>query len=128
MHSLGFENKNPSNQNMITDQDRQDSNIDSDTFIEAKSNKLGDRESRASIENIFALFDDNGIGTIDFRNQERVACELGETMIDDELREMIQRANTDGDGEISLEDFYKIIVKGKSIDDFYRVLIFDLGS
>ena len=128
MHSLGFENKNPSNQKMITDQDRQDSNIDSDTFIEAKSNKLGDRESRASIENIFALFDDNGIGTIDFRNQDRVACELGETMIDDELREMIQRANTDGDGEISLEDFYKIIVKGKSIDDFYRVLIFDLGS
>lgn len=35
----------------------------------------------------------------------------GETMSDDELREMIERADSDGDGEISFEDFYTIMTK-----------------
>mmetsp|Transcript_20553 Transcript_20553/g.45326 ORF Transcript_20553/g.45326 Transcript_20553/m.45326 type:complete len:101 (+) Transcript_20553:193-495(+) len=97
---------------MIADLDKFEGNIDFETFIEAISSKLGDRESRTGIEKIFQLFDDNGTGTVDFRNLKRVARELGETMTDDEIREMIERADTDGDGEISLEDFYNIMVKG----------------
>jgi len=40
-----------------------------------------------------------------------VVKELGETMTDEELREMIERADSDGDGEISVADFYTIMTK-----------------
>ena len=101
-----------------------DTNIDFDIFIKAISKKLGDHESLAGIGKILSLFDENGSGTIDLRDMERAARELGETMTNDEIPRKIERANTVGDGEISLEDFYKIMVEVKPIDDFYSVLIF----
>lgn len=36
---------------------------------------------------------------------------VGESMTDEELREMIERADSNGDGEISFEDFYNIMTK-----------------
>lgn len=42
---------------------------------------------------------------------KRVAKELGETMTDAELLEMIERADADQDGEISPEEFYAIMTK-----------------
>merc|ERR1711924_377287 len=61
------------------------------------------------IAKIFALFDDDKTQTISLKNLTRVAKELGETMTTEELREMIERADSNGDGEISLDDFYTII-------------------
>lgn len=40
-----------------------------------------------------------------------MAKELGETMDDSELQEMIDRADSDGDGYVTLEDFYNIMTK-----------------
>ena len=40
-----------------------------------------------------------------------MAKELGETMTDAELMEMIERADTDQDGEISPDEFYGIMTK-----------------
>lgn len=51
---------------------------------------------------MFQLFDDDNSGKISHRNLKRVAHELGETMTDAELLEMIDRADTDGDGYVVL--------------------------
>lgn len=50
-------------------------------------------------------------GKISFRNLKRVAKELGENMTDEELQEMIDEADRDGDGEISEEEFLRIMKK-----------------
>ena len=42
---------------------------------------------------------------------EKVAKELGENMTIEELQEMIEEADRDGDGEIGEEDFLKIMKK-----------------
>jgi centrin-1 len=42
---------------------------------------------------------------------KRVSKELGENMSDEELQEMIDEADRDGDGEISEEDFLRIMKK-----------------
>jgi centrin-1 len=49
------------------------------------------------------LFYSHFSGQISLKNLKRVARELGETMTDEELREMIERADSNGDGEISME-------------------------
>ena len=60
---------------------------------------------------MFNLFDDDNTGKITLKNLKRVARELGETMTDDELLEMIERADKDKDGEINFEEFYEIMTK-----------------
>ena len=45
------------------------------------------------------------------KNLRRVAKELGETMDDSELLEMIERADSDGDGLVTQDDFYNIMTK-----------------
>ncbi|TDH67395.1 hypothetical protein CCR75_007482 [Bremia lactucae] len=57
------------------------------------------------------LFDNDRTGKISLRNLKRVAKELNETMTDTELLEMIERADTDQDGEINGEEFYAIMTK-----------------
>jgi Ca2+-binding EF-hand superfamily protein len=57
------------------------------------------------------LFDDEKTGFVSLKNLRRVAKELGETMDDSELTEMIERADTDGDGLVSFDDFYNIMTK-----------------
>ena len=40
-----------------------------------------------------------------------VARELGETMTDEELQEMVDRADSNGDGAVTMDDFYNIMTK-----------------
>jgi centrin-1 len=44
-------------------------------------------------------------------NLKKVAEELGETMTDKELQEMLDRAATNEDGTVSMDDFYNVLVK-----------------
>ena len=110
MQSLGFESKNPTIYAMIADLDRLGSAIDFDTFLDAITDKLGDKESKGGIDKIFELFDDDKTGSINLNNHRRVAKELGETMTVDELNEMLERAASNGH-EITREDFYTILTK-----------------
>eukprot|EP01138_Halocafeteria_seosinensis_P008849 gb/GECG01009045.1/.p1 GENE.gb/GECG01009045.1/~~gb/GECG01009045.1/.p1 ORF type:complete len:182 (+),score=34.94 gb/GECG01009045.1/:1-546(+) len=112
MQSLGFESKNATIYQMISDIDKDgNGSIEFDEFLDMMTAKMSDRDSRESIMNVFHLFDDDGTGKISLRNLKRVARELGETMTDAELMEMIERADLDQDGEISPDEFYQIMTK-----------------
>lgn len=56
---------------------------------------------------VYVLF----TGKISFKNLKRVAKELGENLTDEELHEMIDEADRDGDGEINQEEFLRIMKK-----------------
>ena len=72
---------------------------------------MAERDPREEMLKAFRLFDDDETGKISFRNLKRVAKELGENMTDDEITEMIEEADRDGDGEISEEEFMRIMRK-----------------
>ena len=73
--------------------------------------KMQSRDTREEIMKVFALFDDDQTGAISFRNLKRVANELGENLTDEELQEMIDEADRDGDGEINEDEFLRIMKK-----------------
>ena len=110
MQSLGFEAKNATVYSMIRDMSGEDQ-IDFDTFLEMLTAKVGDTDSREDINKVFALFDVDGKGRINLRDLKRVAKELGETMSDAELLEMVERADRDGDSEITQDDFFLIMTR-----------------
>jgi Ca2+-binding EF-hand superfamily protein len=112
MQSLGFEAKNQTIYQMIGDIDKDGSGeIDFEEFLDMMTAKMSDKDSREDIMKVFNLFDDDQSGKISLRNLKRVAKELGETMTDAELLEMIERADNDQDGEINFEEFYAIMTK-----------------
>ena len=112
MKTLGFEAKNQSIYQMISDIDKDGSgSIDFEEFLDMMTAKISDTDSKEDIRKVFNLFDDDNTGKISLKNLKRVAKELGENMTDDELVEMIQRADKDKDGEINFEEFYDIMTK-----------------
>ena len=112
MQSLGFEAKNQTIFQMITDLDKNKSgNIDFEEFLDMMTARMSDKDTREDIQKVFRLFDDDGTGSITLRNLRRVAKELGETMTDEELQEMIERADSNGDQAVSMDDFYNIMTK-----------------
>lgn len=112
MSSLGFESKNQTIFQMISDLDKNKSGtIEFDEFLDMMTARMSDKDTREDINKVFRLFDDDNTGTISIRNLRRVARELGETMTDDELQEMVDRADSNGDGAVTLDDFYNIMTK-----------------
>eukprot|EP00434_Breviolum_minutum_P009485 symbB.v1.2.008354.t1/scaffold524.1/size192337/3 len=85
--------------------------INFDEFCEMMKGRMPDKNSRAEIDKVFALFDEDDKGKISFRNLKRIAQELGESLTDEELQEMIEEADRDGDGLINPDEFYRVMRK-----------------
>ena len=97
---------------MISDLDKNKSGtIDFEEFLDMMTARMSDKDTREDISKVFRLFDDDNTGTITLRNLRRVARELGETMTDEELQEMVDRADSNGDGAVTLDDFFNIMCK-----------------
>merc|ERR1712091_694775 len=107
MRALGFEVKKEELKKMISDIDNDgNGDIDFGEFLEMMTGKMGEKDTREDIEKVFKLFDDDNTVKISLRNLRRVAQELGENIDEEELQDMINQANRDGDGEINLDEFY----------------------
>ncbi|KAL5039421.1 hypothetical protein RTP6_006584 [Batrachochytrium dendrobatidis] len=112
MRALGFEPKKEEVKKMVQDIDKSGSGIiDFNEFLELMTAKMAEKDSKEEILKAFKLFDDDETGKISFKNLKRVAKELGENLTDEELQEMIDEADRDGDGEINEEDFLRIMKK-----------------
>merc|ERR1712107_677727 len=72
---------------------------------------MGNRDPIEEINKAFKLFDDDNTGKVTFKNLKRVAKELGERLTDEDLQEMIDEADRDGDGEVNNEEFQRIMKK-----------------
>lgn len=112
IRALGFEPKKEEIKKMIADIDKEGSGkISFSDFLQLMTMKMSEKDSNEEILKAFRLFDDDDTGTISFKNLKRVAKELGENLSDEELREMIDEADLDGDGEVNQEEFLRIMKK-----------------
>jgi len=112
MANLGLDSKNAQVSQMVNDLDADGSgSIDFEEFLNMLTAKVAKKETRADVDKVFRLFDEKKTGKIGLRNLREVALEIGEQMTDEELLKMIERADSDGDGLVTSDDLYNILVK-----------------
>merc|ERR1712086_245350 len=111
MRALGLDSRDPDEvRKMIEDIDKDGSGtIDHDEFLTMMSAKVEDSGSKEAMAKVFALFDDDGTGGITFANIKRVAADLGENMSDEDLQEMFDEGDKDGDGIVNMDEFMAIL-------------------
>ena len=112
MRALGFEPKKEEIQKMISDIDDDGSGtIGSEEFLKMMTFKILNRDPKEELLQAFRLFDDDETGQISLIDLRRVAQDLGESMTDEELKEMIDEADQDGNGVANEEVFLSVMKK-----------------
>ncbi|XP_055923933.1 uncharacterized protein LOC129954207 [Eupeodes corollae] len=112
IRALGFEPKKEEIRRMIVEIGKDgNGRLTFADFLQLMTMKMAEKDTKEEILKAFRLFDDDETGKISFRNLKRVARELGENLTDEELREMIDEADLDNDGEVSQEEFLRIMKK-----------------
>jgi Ca2+-binding EF-hand superfamily protein len=117
LQELGLDKRNESVFQMILDLQGKGKNINFDEFLEVIYSKLGDTRTKEGLLKIFNLYDSEQAGSIDFDKIKKVCKELGETMTDEEITEMMHNTHilnqTETNEEFTFEEFYAIIMKKK---------------
>lgn len=113
MRALGYEFKK---QDVVTcfhelEKDPTGGRLNFEEFLKVVAPRLRDKNSREEVLKIFKLFDEDNTGRISFKNLRKIAAEVGESIGDEELHDMIGEADRTGDGLITFEDFYRVMRK-----------------
>ena len=112
MRALGFEPKKEEIRKILSEVDKQgEGNISFEDFLSIMTEKMLERDPIEEMKKAFHLICEEGQDKITLKSLQKVAKELGENMTIEELQEMIEEADRDGDGEIGEEDFLKVMKK-----------------
>merc|ERR1719247_2318379 len=98
---------------MITDVDDDgNGSMEFDDFQRYMETKILNQDPKDGMIKAFKMFDDDETGHISFTNLKRVAKELGEKFTDEELQEILDEANRDGDPlGVNEEEFFRVMTK-----------------
>ncbi|XP_028514856.1 caltractin [Exaiptasia diaphana] len=113
MRALGFKISRSSIQSMIRDLDADESGkIEFNEFLDFVVSRQGDgRDVHDEILQGFKMFDTDKTGHITFDNLKNVSRLCGVNLNEQELKEMMQEADKDGDNQIDREEFVNIMLK-----------------
>lgn len=112
MRALGFEPKKEEVMKMISEVDVDGSGrIAFEDFSKLMTIKIMNRDPQEEILKAFRLFASDNPAGITFKDLKRVSRELGEKMSDEELQEMIDEADRNGDGIVDEQEFLRIMKK-----------------
>ncbi|XP_030244144.1 caltractin [Drosophila navojoa] len=112
IRALGFEPNKEEIKNMMDEIDKDKTGrIAFNDFLHLMRLKMAAKDAVQDSLKAFSFFDDDRTGQISFANLKRVATELGENLTDEELQEMIDEADLNGDGEVSREEYLNVVKK-----------------
>jgi len=77
--------------------------------------KMLEDEPKFEVMKLFQYFDRDNTGVITFKDLKEVSQELGESMTDEEIQEMIDEADTLGIGAVAPQDYW-LAMKGQRMD------------
>ncbi|OMJ69652.1 hypothetical protein SteCoe_32567 [Stentor coeruleus] len=112
MENEGFKTHNQSIYNLIHNFHIDvKTRVDFKEFITLISYNQNDESTIDEIRILFNIFDVERKGFIELKNLRKIARELGESLNERELVELIRKSDIDGDGKVTFDDFYTIMNK-----------------
>ncbi|KAJ0975996.1 hypothetical protein J5N97_017961 [Dioscorea zingiberensis] len=112
MRALGFEMTEEQITEMIADVDKDGSGaIDFDEFLQMMTAKIGERDTKEELMKAFRIIDQDNNGKISQGDIMRIAKELGESFSPQEIREMIDEADRNRDGEVDVDEFFRVMMR-----------------
>lgn len=112
MRNLGLNPSEEDVKKMISDVDK-DANgfVDFNEFVSMML-KFQERpvDPEEQYLEAFRVFDQDGNGFISPRELQSVMCSLGERLTEEEIKDMIQEADLDKDGQVNYTEFVKVMV------------------
>ena len=110
LESLGYDNDPESILALIKELDPNNTgNVDFEKMFDMIHSKMQSKDINDQISTAFKMMDIDRTGKITFENLKHVSEALGENISELELKEMINEADDDNDGEISFEEFMMIV-------------------
>ncbi|XP_004477431.1 calmodulin-like protein 3 [Dasypus novemcinctus] len=79
-------------------------------FLGLMAKKMRDADGEEDIRQAFRVFDKDGNGFVSAAELRHVMTRLGEKLSEEEVDEMIQAADADGDGQVNYEEFVRMLV------------------
>ena len=83
--------------------------IDFSEFMTMMAKKLKDTDTEEELKEAFRVFDKDGNGFISADELRHVMTNLGEQLSEEEVEQMIQEADSNGDGQVDYEEFCKMM-------------------
>lgn len=110
MESQGFQHKSPTIFKMVCELDVEGKGrVDFEEFLDMMTENTVDESSKEEIRKVFNLFDIDQTGYIELKNLKKIARELGESLREEDIVELITKSDADGDGKVSFQEFYDIM-------------------
>jgi Ca2+-binding EF-hand superfamily protein len=110
MSKLG---QNPTEQELIemisTVDHNGDHEIDFNEFLILMKSRIVGRDPDQELREAFTVFDTDNSGAIDRKELKRLMKKLGQKLSEQELDAMMDEVDTNGDGEISFEEFKELM-------------------
>lgn len=89
--------------------------IKKEIFIKEMRKVLPKRDVKNDMIKAFQLIDEDDTGKIDFNNLKNVAALLGEQVSDEEIINMLNTADEDGDGQVNLTEFMRFMERARKV-------------
>ena len=111
MKSLGLTPTEAELEAMIKEVDASENGVvDFPEFLVMMEQKMKDTDAEEERKEAFRVFDKDGNGYINAAELKNVMTNLGENMTDAEIDSMIAEADLDVDGQVSYEEFVKMMI------------------
>jgi Ca2+-binding EF-hand superfamily protein len=88
-----------------------DAHLTWDDFVQLLTLRRSGSDDRDELRKTFDLFDVHKKGYLDSQDLRTAADSLGESLLEDEIDEMIARASTTGQSRVDFEEFSAIMTK-----------------
>lgn len=124
MRKLGQNPTEEELQEMISSvDDNGDKEIDFEEFLILMKSRCLEQDPEKELRDAFAVFDTDGSGSIDRKELKRLMKKLGQALTEAEVDAMMDEVDSNGDGEISYEEFKYMMVRACPIVCFIACIL-----
>jgi Ca2+-binding EF-hand superfamily protein len=115
LEELGLDRRNPFVLSLILGLKEKSKPIGFEEFLDTIASRVGETKTKDGIRRVFALFDKDENGTVDFEEFKSIAKQLHDAINDDDLLELLHSTHvnhkTASNEGFTFEEFYSIVSK-----------------